>query len=226
MDLFREKHTPQTECGPSQKARPACSFISCCLYFPTASFWGVNSLKRDEHLMWARPICSQEWGGLQPYTSHFPETLGQSFTFLIMEGDLAHQLQDAKRFLNSLRNATSFLLASAPSSPGSFYMLPGGALKYRITDWHDTKNTSKGLTKFFKWFGLLCQIESDISSRMLASLSSLTGRLVLLFLQPKSTSMHVLKESLEMFGYRWPTWVLLLSRALLSGPRFLTDMYK
>ena len=119
-----------------------------------------------------------------------------------------------------------FLVGYAPSGPGSFYMLPGGALKCRITDWHDAKNTSKGLTKFFKWFGLLCQIESDVSSRMLASLSSLTGRLVLLFLQPKSTSMHVLKESLEMFGYRWPTWVLLLSRALLSGPRFLTDMYK
>ena len=120
MDLFREKHTPQTECGPSQKARPACSFISCCLYFPTASFWGVNSLKRDEHLTWAKPICSQEWGGLQPYTSHFPETLGQSFTFLIMEGDLAHQLQDAKRFLNSLRNPTSFLLAMPPPVLAAF----------------------------------------------------------------------------------------------------------
>ena len=27
MDLFREKHTPQTECGPSQKVRKALTLI-------------------------------------------------------------------------------------------------------------------------------------------------------------------------------------------------------
>ena len=35
MDLFREKHTPQTECGPSQNVRVA-------LKYGVISFYGLD----------------------------------------------------------------------------------------------------------------------------------------------------------------------------------------
>ena len=34
MDLFREKHTPQTECGPSQKVRAALKYGTVSFYEP------------------------------------------------------------------------------------------------------------------------------------------------------------------------------------------------
>ena len=50
---------------------------------------------------------------------------------------------------NSLRIITAFQYGSIPFSLGSFYVLPDGALKYRITDWDDPENTSKDLIKLF-----------------------------------------------------------------------------
>ena len=41
MDLFREKHTPQAECGPSQKARVAAFLISVFVLRINTQEWNV-----------------------------------------------------------------------------------------------------------------------------------------------------------------------------------------
>ena len=42
MDLFREKHTLQTECGPSQKVRKAPGY-GVVSFYSTGSFHGLMS---------------------------------------------------------------------------------------------------------------------------------------------------------------------------------------
>ena len=64
MDLFREKHTPQTECGPSQKVTKATIIlkaIDCCWIFLPC---GMGTLL----LLEVSPICPPLWTHLGTVT--------------------------------------------------------------------------------------------------------------------------------------------------------------
>lgn len=86
-----------------------------------------------------------------------------------------------------------------------FFVVPDGALKYRITDWDDPENTGKDITKLFTVFGLLpLQIESDIPClpRALASLPLVNWEVCLAVPATQGHQGILLTKSSAVFGYR------------------------